>query len=340
MAARDVNVLFNPGPVNLAPEIKQGVLAQEYCHRQPEFLALYERTRTRLADLLGYPLTDYGLGLLHGSGTLAVDAALATFVRGRVLVVDNGLYCKRFVTSLERIGDNEVVQVDFGIGTPLDLDRVRSAALEHRPDWMAVVHHETTTGILNPLAELNEIAAETGARLVVDAVSSMGAHHLAGLGDVVCFNSSKCLEAIPGIAGVFWRCDLEPQPTLGALDVAAYSAGMASTPNVQAFVSLDIALDLLAAEDRPARYARLAHHVWSRGAQQFEPLLAEAHRSNVLTSFRLGGRTIEDLTARAASRRMVIYSGQGALREQIFRIANMGALIDEAVVDELFDVLA
>jgi 2-aminoethylphosphonate-pyruvate transaminase len=202
-----------------------------------------------------------------------------------------------------------------------------------------MVHHETTTGLLNPLPGIADVCAGADARLFVDAVSSFGAHPLDARADVVCFNSSKCLESMPGIAGVLWRSDLPVEPTVPVLDVSAYAHGTASTPNVQAYVALDVALDLLAAEDRPARYARLARHVWSSGGRRFELLLDETDRSNVLTSFRLGGATIDDLFERAYAHGMVIYPGQAHLRDEIFRVANMGALMTERVIDELFEVL-
>ena len=156
----------------------------------------------------------------------------------------------------------------------------------------------------------------------------------------MCFNSSKCLESLPGIAGVFWRSGLPLHNCVPVLNVGAYAHGMASTPNVQAYVALDIALDLLASEHRPARYERLARHVWTAGGQHFELLLDEPRRSHVLTSFRLDGRTIDELFSRAYERQMVIYPGQAHLRDEIFRVANMGALMSDDTIDELFEVLA
>src|SRR4051812_16484512 len=180
-------VLFSPGPVNLDPEIKRNLFNVELCHREPAFLELVVRVRSRLAALLGFPSDRFALGLLHGSGTLAVDAALATFVRGRVLVVDNGLYCRRISTALETLGVADVVHLELGIGTRVDLDALGEQARATHPDWIAMVHHETTTGLLNPLSAVADIARTVGARLFVDAVSSMGAHPLDGAGDVVCF---------------------------------------------------------------------------------------------------------------------------------------------------------
>jgi len=332
-------VLFNPGPVNLDDTIKEHLFNVELCHREPAFDALTARIRARLLGVTGFPTDRFEVSLLHGSGTLAVDAALASLVRGRVLVVNNGLYCQRLLATLGGFDGVELVDHDVGLGRPVDVDRLATAVRVARPAWVAMVHHETTTGLLNPLPEVAGVCEAAGAGLFVDAVSSLGAHPVDARADVVCFNSSKCLESLPGIAGVLWRSDLRLHRSIPVLDVGAYAHGMASTPNVQAFVALDLALDLLEREDRPARYERLARHLWAVGGQRFDLLLDERHRSHVLTSFRLGGRTMDELFTRAYERGMVIYPGQAQLRDEIFRVANMGAVIDEAVIDELFDVL-
>ncbi len=338
MLPRRRQVLFNPGPVNLDPEIKHNLFNVELCHREPEFDRLAASIRRRLLAAVGFP-SAFEVSLMHGSGTLAVDAALASLVRGRVLVVHNGLYCQRISTTLAGVGGADVVEHTLGVGRPVALDELEAVIARAVPDWVAIVHHETTTGLLNPLAAVAGLCAEQGARLFVDAVSSLGAHPVDPRADVVCFNSSKCLESLPGIAGVLWRSDLPTHATVPVLDVGAYARGMASTPNVQAYVALDIALDLLAGEDRPARYERLARHVWATGGEHFELLLDEPHRSHVLTSFRLGGHTIDDLFRRAYEHGMVIYPGQAELRDEIFRVANMGALMDRDTIDELFAVL-
>jgi 2-aminoethylphosphonate-pyruvate transaminase len=269
-----------------------------------------------------------------------VDAALTSLVRGTVLVVDNGLYCRRFLRTLRGVDGVALDHYDVGIGGRVPLDSLEERVRRRRPDWIAVVHHETTTGLLNPLAEIATIADRAGCRLFVDAVSSLGAHSVDPRADVVCFNGNKCLEAMPGVAGVLWRRDLESRAAVPVLDVGGYVDAMPSTPNVQAVIALDTALQIMGDEDRPARYARLARHVWTSGQRHFEPLLEEQDRSNVLTSFRLGGRDPDDLFSRALARGYVISHGQQRLRDEIFRVANMGAAIDEAIIDDLFEVLA
>lgn len=333
-------VLFNPGPVNLAPAIKENLFNVELCHRQPEFDALAASVRARLAGMLGFDPGVYRMSLLHGSGSLAVQAALSSLVRGRVLVVRNGVYGDRMADTLRQLPDTEVRVLGYRTGQPVDLGQLDESCSRDPVDWVAIVHHETTTGLLNPLAAVSQIATARGSKLVVDAVSSVGAHPVDVGAEAVCFNSSKCLEALPGIGAVAWKADLPLYPTLGVLDVGGYAEGMPTTPNVQAFVALDIALDLMAGEDRPARYRRLAEHVWHSGSRSFEPMLPESHRSNVLTSFLLGGRDADDLFERALKYGFVIYQGQGPLRSQIFRVANMGAAMDEDTITDLFDVLA
>lgn len=339
LAARK-QVLFSPGPVNLHPAIQQRLFEVELSHRQPEFEQLWRVVRAGLFSAAGLSEQTHELSLLHGSGSLAVDAALTTLVRGRVLVVDNGIYCERIATTLAPLSGVRVARHAAGLGIAPRLELLEAEISRERPDWIAVVHHETTTGLLNPLAAIAEIARRNQARLFVDAVSSLGAHPVDPGADVICFNSNKCLESLPGIAGVFWRRDLELHPTVPVLDVGAYAHAIPNTPSTHAFLALDTALELLAAEDRPARYRRLARAVWEAGGRRFEPLLAEADRSHVLTSFRLGGRDPDEVFARALEHGYVIYHGQGALRGQIFRVANMGQAIDDEVIEDLFRVIA
>jgi len=333
-------VLFNPGPVNLHASIRHNLFNVELCHRQPEFSALMDSVRHRLADVSGLEPGRHRLSLLHGSGTLAVEAALANLVQGRVLVIDNGLYCRRIAATLRILGDAEVRVFDAGIGRQPELGRLEESIEAFAPQWLAVVHHETMTGLLNPLEQIASLADRYGCRLFVDALSAFPVHPLPPRADVVCFNSSKCLESLPGIAGIFWSRDLEAKQALACLDLEAHAEGLPSTPNVQAFVALDIALDLLAEEDRTARYRKLVGAVWEAGSRNFEPLLEEEHRSWVLTSFRLGGRDPDKLFASALEHGYVIYHGQQELRSEIFRVANMGAAIDQEVIEDLFKILA
>lgn len=332
--------LLNPGPVNLHGLIRENLFNLELCHRQPEFERLLAHVKSRLFSLAEIVPGKFNLSLMHGSGTFAVDAGLTSLVRGRVLVINNGVYCERMSKTLALLPDVELFEFYAGLGKAPDLEQLESQLQAADPHWIAMVHHETTTGLLNPLDEVAEIAQKHGCLLFVDAVSSFGVHPVSTKSHVICFNSNKCLESLPGVAGVFWKSNLEVHSTTPVLDVSLYHEDIPSTPNVQAIIALDIALDILSAEDRSGRYRRLASHIWQVGGQYFPLLLPEEGRSHVLTAFKLNRRDPDELLNRALEEGFVIYPGQRSLRNEIFRVANMGSRVDEAAIDKLFSILS
>src|SRR3954451_16393716 len=180
-------VLFTPGPANLADAVKERVLEVELSHRQPDFEGLQERVRRRLFAACGLSPDEHRLSILSGSGTLAVDAALSSLVRGTVVVVDNGAYCQRLSSTLAAIPGTDPVVHPAGLGVPPDLDRLEADVARHRPDWIAVAHQETMPGFRTPRAPIAAIAERHGCRLFVDAVSSRGAPPVDARADVLAF---------------------------------------------------------------------------------------------------------------------------------------------------------
>jgi 2-aminoethylphosphonate-pyruvate transaminase len=147
---------------------------------------------------------------LQGSGTFAVEAALGTLVPrgGKVLVPDNGSYCKRIVRILGYL-ERETVVLTHGEQEPADPARI-DAALAADPNitHVAQVHCETGTGILNPLAEIAAIAANHGRALIIDAMSSYAAIPIDARTlrfDALIAASGKCLEGVPGMGMVIAR---------------------------------------------------------------------------------------------------------------------------------------
>jgi 2-aminoethylphosphonate-pyruvate transaminase len=154
---------------------------------------------------------DHHFGVpLQGSGTFAVEAALGTLVPrgGKVLVPDNGSYCKRIVRILGYL-ERETVILTHGEQEPADPARI-DAALAADPNitHVAQVHCETGTGILNPLAEIAAIAANHGRALIIDAMSSYAAIPIDARTlrfDALIAASGKCLEGVPGMGMVIAR---------------------------------------------------------------------------------------------------------------------------------------
>jgi 2-aminoethylphosphonate-pyruvate transaminase len=147
---------------------------------------------------------------LQGSGTFSVEAALGTLVPkgGKVLVPDNGSYCKRIVRILSYLG-REAVVLPHAEDEPADPARIDAAlTADTSISHVAQVHCETGTGILNPLPEIAAIVANHGRGLIVDAMSSYGAIPIDARTirfDALIAASGKCLEGVPGMGFVIAR---------------------------------------------------------------------------------------------------------------------------------------
>ncbi len=219
-----------------------------------------------------------------------------------------------------------------------------SALFSSRISHIALVHHETTTGLLNPVAAVAEVAARHGRRVISDATSSLFGEVLDIAQDGIDFvtaSANKCLQGIAGISFVLARRTaldaLKDQPRRSVyLDLYGhYSAqdqdNTPFTPAVQVFHALRQALAELAAEGVEARIERYAANarVLREGMTRlgFEILVPEGARSNILTTFRLPpGLSYDPLHDAMKRRGYIIYAGQGDIRTYAFRVANMGTL--------------
>jgi 2-aminoethylphosphonate-pyruvate transaminase len=196
-------VLLTPGPLTTSAETKRAML-RDWGSRDPGFNAMVARVKARLEELAGG--ADRVAVLLQGSGTYAVEAALGTFVPrdGKVLVLVNGAYGTRMVKICRAIGRAHAV-LETAEDTPPAPEAVAAAlAADGAIGHVAVVHCETTSGILNPVAAISDVVARAGRRLLVDAMSSFGALPLDdGVRyEAVMASSNKCLEGVPGLAFV------------------------------------------------------------------------------------------------------------------------------------------
>lgn len=337
-------VLLCPGPVNVTPAVRRAAVREDLCHREPEFSALLTGVRRKLLQAFGIA-TTHTVALVGGSGTAALEAAVAASVRpGRaLLVVDNGIYSDRIarIAAIHRI---RTVRLRIPILERPRLDRL-AAALRRHPEveTVAMVHHETSTGLLNPAAEIAALAKRFRRRVLVDAISSLGAEPFPWADVDFCVGSAgKCLHGYPGLSFVVVARSAVPRMAAGRprsfyLDVQALLVSQEQgdppfTPPVQLIQAFDAALDELRREGgvpaRIRRYRRRAAFL-RRGFQQvgLTPLLPPDLQSQTLTALRLPpGISYERLHDALKRDGFVIYAGQSRLRRQIFRIAHMGAL--------------
>jgi 2-aminoethylphosphonate-pyruvate transaminase len=338
-------ILLNPGPANTTASVRQALVMPDLCHREPECFEMMRRCREMVVTLAGAG-SDWASVLFAGSGTAAVEATVCSVVPrdGGLLVADNGVYGDR-IARIARVHGITAEVVTYDIWKPVDpgdVDRV----LDARPDLshVAVVHHETTTGILNPVAEIARAAARHGRSLIVDAMSSLFGEALdvtqPGI-DWVAASANKCLQGVPGVSFVLARrAALDALAGRGPrsvyLDLHGHYRSQESdntpfTPAAQVLHAMEQALVELEKEGPAARVARYADNarVLREGMTRLglEILTPEGARGNVLTTFRLPAGVAYPALHDAMKRRgYIVYAGQGEIATYGFRVANMGTL--------------
>ncbi len=335
-------ILLNPGPVTLSERVRAALLGPDLCHRESEFASLQDGLRRKLLEVYTLPPTHWAAALLTGSGTAAVEAMISSMVPrdARLLVVENGVYGER-ITRIAEVYGISTTRVATTWGERLDLDAIAQAVQANHPSHLAVVHHETTTGRLNELAALAALCRKTNVEILLDGVSSFGAEQL----DFEAWNiaacaatANKCLHGVPGTAFVVLnRAALARAQVTRSVyfDLREYVArqdghGTPFTQSVQTFYALDAALDeFLEAGGWRARQAlfrqRMATIRATLEALGVRALLSEQETSCVLHAFELpAGRTYSALHDALKTRGFIIYAGQGALSERVFRVSAMG----------------
>jgi 2-aminoethylphosphonate-pyruvate transaminase len=335
--------LFNPGPTNTSASVRQALATDDMSHRSPAFRKALDDVRAGILEVLGAQ-RRYGSVLLACSGTGA-NEAVAGMLSGPVLAIVGGRYSERMAELMERRGlqvDRFMVPRFGGIGVAA----VRRALEQGHYRTLTFVHHETTTGVLAPLALLCRAAADTGVTTAVDAISSVGAHRLvlddAGP-DWVTVTANKGLESLPGVSLVVARRELLDAATSGrsmyfdlAAEWRAQSTGnVRFTLPVQLVFALREALHRLRTETpqgRAQRYQKLADLMRSgllrRGFELVE--LPDGQRSNVVIPVVLPtGLDFPRVQAELDALGYEVYSARESLDVGYFFLATMGALPED-----------
>ena len=323
--------LLTPGPLTTSRGVKEAA-RHDYGSRDLRFIDINRRVRERLLAVAGGQETHVCVPL-QGSGTFVVEAMIGTFVPrdGKALILVNGAYGRRMAQICEAAGrrhalleTEEYLPVD-----PRALDRLldRDTAISH----VAVVHCETTSGIVNPLEAVARVCEERSRALLVDAMSAFGALPLDARAtpfQALAAASGKCLESTPGLGFCIARrealeCARGNAHSL-SLDLCDQYLAMERngqwrfTPPVQTILSLDRALDELEAEGgvaaRGARY-RENLNVLVEGMRRlgFEILLPDAVQAPIIVTFRMPADprfAFEGFYERMRRRGYVIYPGK------------------------------
>ncbi len=332
---------MNPGPVNVTKSVRKALLCPDICHREKEFSGALSSIRKKLLKIFGVSST-HTVAVLTGSGTAALESMLSSIAdeKKKVLVLSNGVYGERMKYILQTHGSAVDVLVAEEGSFPSS-SRIESL-LKSDPaiHAVAMVHHETSTGMLNPVSVVSKLTKKYKKILLVDAISSLGAEKIdLSQIDYCAGVSGKCLHGFPGASFVFVSkkeaaklADKKPRSLyLDLWNTLKYEEkdDTPFTPAVQVFFAFDQALKELEKEGLSARIR--SYELKSRLLEEgFEKLglrfvVAKQHRSHVLTALWLPDHISYDtLHDRLKKAGFVIYAGQNRFTGKIFRISNLG----------------
>ena len=201
--------LLTPGPLTTSLSVKQAML-RDWGSWDGEFRAMTAELRARLLALLGAGADAYDCVPMQGSGSFSVEAMLSSFIPrdGKALVLANGAYGKRAAETLRYI-DRACVLLDKGdYLPPRGAEVAEILAADPAITHVVAIHCETSSGILNPLAEIAEATAAAGRKLLIDSMSAFGAVSLEANDfpfEAVVSSANKCIEGVPGFGFVLAR---------------------------------------------------------------------------------------------------------------------------------------
>lgn len=339
-------ILLNPGPATTADTVKMAQVVPDICPREEEFIEVMREIRDELTKIAGGLLDTHTTILFGGSGTAVMDAAINSAVPpGKaVAVVVNGAYGQR-LADIARAYQISVREIKGDWYQPISVETVKEVVADPDVGALAFVHHETTTGLLNPLEELTRIGKEAGCTVIVDAISSFAGIpiNLSNIPvDFLLSTSNKCIQGMAGLGFVIAQRDAMEK--IKSYSPRSYYLNLWQqyenfertgetrfTPPVQVAYALRQAIKELEEEGgvvaRHRRYLKnydaLRHGLTKMG---FEFVIAPVNESGILMTVKEPSDPSFNFTAlhdRLLECGFTIYPGK-LTQEKTFRLAIMG----------------
>jgi 2-aminoethylphosphonate-pyruvate transaminase len=359
-SSRD-KLLFTPGPLTTSQSVKQAML-HDAGSWHFEFNMVVREIRQKLLALAGLaPADGYEVVLMQGSGTFGVESVLGSVIppQGKLLVLANGAYGERLaqMAACLRIEHQVLRSAENAAPSPSQVEELLSR--DSRFTHVAVVHCETTTGLLNPIKEIGEVVCRRGLRYIVDAMSSFGGIPIdlkaSGI-DYLISSANKCVEGVPGFSFIFARrADLlqtEGSARSLSLDLLAQLKGFEKngqfryTPPTHAILAFRQALAELELEGgiaaRAYRYAA-NHRCLLAGMKQLglEAYLPPHLQSYIITAFPYPKKKafhFQTFYERLSDLGFIIYPGK-LTAVDTFRIGTIGRIF-ETDMDQLVHAIS
>ncbi len=355
-------LLFTPGPVNVAENVRAAICKEDICHRELDFDRLLLSIENKLLKLFQIKnITDYRAVVITGSGTAANESILSSVVGDKnILILSNGEFGERLY-NISSVHNRNTHLLKFAWGESFDLEKIETYLKHHDIDVVAMAHHETSSGMLNPLEEIGALCKAYSALFVVDCVSSAGAEvidmekcHIAFCSS----SSSKAIGSYSGLSFVMGRTDefekLKDIPVklvyLNLYNFYYFIKNHSQTPNtptVHLFFALEQALKNILNEGVANRFASLQRKAkrLRQGMRDLNLnfLLDQKKMSSILTTVYVPSYiNVSNLRERLREQSIIIYEGKGCFKGKVFQVGNIGELSDKDIqffLDTLKDVL-
>lgn len=354
------NVLLNPGPATTTDTVKMAQVVPDICPREQEFAGLMKKLRSDLLKVVHAPEDQYTSVLFCGSGTINIDICINSLVPEgkKILVVNNGAYNTRAVEVCQMYHIPHI-NLQSSVYEQPDLSSVEQT-LKDNPDVAVVYccHHETGTGVLNPIRKIGALAHRYGAIFVTDTTSTLGMIPLDVVKDNVDFcmaSAQKGLMAMSGLSFVIGREDIikasRNYPTRSyycnlylQYEYFEKTGEMHFTPPVQTIYATIQALKEYFAEGETAKFARhrRVYEAIHKGLDKlgFQTVIDRSIESGLVVSVKYPDDpewSFERVHDYCYERGFTIYPGKISTTNT-FRLCALGA-IDEKDIEDFFVVM-
>lgn len=349
---------FLPGPTYVREDVRQAMTKPMVGHRSAGFKTFYLNLSAKLPKLLR---TSGDVMVASGSSTLVMEAAVVSCVPTSVLNLTCGAFSERWHKISKSVG-KDADKLAFPWGQPVDPDLVKKALERKRYDAVTMVHNETSTGVMSPIADVAKAIRESSdALVIVDAVSSLGGAPVEtddwGI-DITLAGTQKAIAVPPGLT-VFTLSDRAAEqaakvPFRGFYtDLLNYrdkhrEGGFITTPAIPLLYALDLQMDVILEEGMKARWERHAQLQkqtadWA-AARGIAYSSAEGARSLTVSCFNApAGLDPQALTKALTARGTTIGGGYGDWKPTTFRIGHMGEVRESdlsALLDQIDEEMA
>ncbi len=344
--------LLTPGPLTTTDTVKQEMLF-DHCTWDDDYKAITQRIRTQLLELAHVSEQEYTAVLMQGSGTFGVESVLSSVIgaKEKLLICANGAYGER-MGEIARFNQIPYTQYDEHYNRVPSAEKIERMLREDPSiTHVAMVHSETTTGILNDIESVGKVVYESGKTFLVDAMSSFGGVEIPVRDwhiDFLISSSNKCIQGVPGFSFIIANKEklLQSRGKARSLSLNLYEQwkGMDKdgkwrfTSPTHVVLAFAKALEELKEEGGiSARNRRYTENnrllIQKMKALGFETYIDEEHQSPIITTFLYpqGVKfSFPEMYAYIKERGYAIYPGK-LTEMDTFRIGNIGEIYPEDI---------